>query len=192
MSRSWKAIAACWDAHTDKFAFGNSSLRAFQHEMHNAPKTKAEGWRPSWAVGLTLELESAQAATRPAPSPPKFERAVRALFDGADCTLDDAYSDTLASVHSLAELHYSKGEHAKAEPLLVEALKGRRRTLGDAHTDTLTSANNLGMLHSMKGEHTKAEALLVEALKGRRRTLGDAHTDTLALVANLAELRSKY
>ena len=56
---------------------------------------------------------------------------------------------------------------SEAEPLLMEALSGRREQLGDKHPDTLTVINCLGGLLQARGKLAEAELLLMEALAGR-------------------------
>ena len=69
-------------------------------------------------------------------------------------------------------LLYAKEDLAAAEPLLREALEGRRATLGSGHPDTLASMNYLGLLLMAKGVYAAAELLLCKALEGQREHLG--------------------
>ncbi len=50
-----------------------------------------------------------------------------------------------------------KNDYAKAAPLLVESLEGRRVKLGDTHPHTLESWNNLIKLYEAWGKPEKAE-----------------------------------
>ncbi|GHP05192.1 hypothetical protein PPROV_000394400 [Pycnococcus provasolii] len=98
---------------------------------------------------------------------------------------------TSALLTGVALLLWQQGKYADAEPLLCEALDGRRRELGDAHPDTLASINNLAPVLYLKGKYADAEALYREALDGRRRELGDAHPSTLMTINNLALVLKK-
>jgi hypothetical protein len=82
----------------------------------------------------------------------------------------------------------AKGDLAAAEPLLREALEGRRETFGNRHPDTLISISNLGVLLKAKGDLAAAEPQIREALEGRRETLGDRHPHTLNSISNLGVL----
>ena len=61
-------------------------------------------------------------------------------------------------------------ELGEAEPLYLEALRGRRETLGDTHRDTLESINNLAwFLHSLPGRAGEAVVLARQAVAGYKR-----------------------
>ena len=62
----------------------------------------------------------------------------------------------LDSMHELAVLYKEQGDYDKAEPLLVEALKGRRLKLGDTHPHTLESLKNLIDLYKVWNKPEKA------------------------------------
>lgn len=46
-------------------------------------------------------------------------------------------------MHELAVLYKEQSDYTEAEPLLIEALNGRRLKLGDIHPHTLESLDNL-------------------------------------------------
>jgi hypothetical protein len=46
-------------------------------------------------------------------------------------------------MHELSFLYKEQGDYAKAEPLLIQAIEGRRLKLGDTHPRTIESMNNL-------------------------------------------------
>jgi len=93
-----------------------------------------------------------------------------------------------SSIHSLALLLRDQGKLDEAEPLMREALDGRRNQLGNSHRDTLISVNNLAVLLRAQGKLAEAEPLMREALGGMRRQLGNSHPDTLISINNLAVL----
>ena len=91
-------------------------------------------------------------------------------------------------LNSVGGVLFDQGDYHGAEPLLREALAGRRERLGDRHPDTLESISNLGGLLHEKGDLEGAEALAREAVQAKREALGDRHPETLAALNNLAGL----
>jgi len=57
--------------------------------------------------------------------------------------VQEKYTTTLESAHEPAVLYKEQSDYAKAEPLLLKALEGRRLKLGDTHLHTKESLNNL-------------------------------------------------
>ena len=53
-------------------------------------------------------------------------------------------------------LYKEQGDYAKAEPLLLEALEGRRLKLGDTHPHTIESWHNLIDLYEAWDKPEKA------------------------------------
>ena len=66
------------------------------------------------------------------------------------------YPVTLESKNDLARLYKEQGHFDKAEPLLLEALDGRRLKLGDTHPHTLESWNSLIDLYKTWNKPQKA------------------------------------
>ena len=64
---------------------------------------------------------------------------------------------TLESMHELAVLYMQQARYDEAEPLLLEAVKGRRFKLSDKHPHTLEFMNNLIKLYEAWGKPGKAE-----------------------------------
>jgi len=54
-------------------------------------------------------------------------------------------------------LYKEQGDYNKAEPLLLEALEGRRLKLSDTHPHTLESMNNIIELYEAWNKPEKAE-----------------------------------
>ena len=100
--------------------------------------------------------------------------------------------NTLAAADALASLLKSQGRLDEAEPLLREALQGRRAKLGDTHPTTLQSVQKLAGLLEAQGHLKQAESLYQEALEGRRGKLGKDHADTLASANSLADLLKSH
>jgi len=58
---------------------------------------------------------------------------------------------------SVELLYDGRDDYAEAEPLLLEAVKGRRLKLGDTHPHTLESLNNLIALYKAWNKPKEAE-----------------------------------
>jgi len=63
----------------------------------------------------------------------------------------------LETKNDLAVLYKEQKKYDKAEPLLVEAVEGRRLKLGDTHPQTLESWKNLIELYEAWDKMEKAE-----------------------------------
>ena len=63
----------------------------------------------------------------------------------------------LETKNDLAVLYKEQKKYDKAEPLLVEAVEGRRLKLGDKHPHTLESWNNLIELYKAWGKPEEAK-----------------------------------
>jgi hypothetical protein len=70
--------------------------------------------------------------------------------------LSEDHPDTLESKNDLAVLYKEQGRHNEGEPLLLEAVEGRRLKLGDKHPHTQQSLNNLIALYEAWGKAEKA------------------------------------
>ncbi len=66
-------------------------------------------------------------------------------------------NDYTASLNDMAELYYSQGRYAEAEPLLTEALEMRKQLLGSAHPHVATSLNNLAYFTTPKDDTPSAQ-----------------------------------
>jgi tetratricopeptide (TPR) repeat protein len=93
-----------------------------------------------------------------------------------------------ASLGRLGCLYFAQGNYSKAEPLLLKALKMRKKQFGDYHPDTAMSMNDLAALYKSQGRYKSAEQLYLEALKIINEQLGDRHLSTSTSMNNLALL----
>ena len=59
-------------------------------------------------------------------------------------------------LRDLGEFYSNQGQYAKAEPLLIEALKNYVEALGDKNRDTVYCINRLAWLYFNQGQHEKA------------------------------------
>jgi len=71
--------------------------------------------------------------------------------------LGENHPHTLETKNDLAVLYKEQGDYDKAEPLLLEALKGRRLKLGDKHPHTIESMKSLINLYEAWNKSEEAE-----------------------------------
>lgn len=88
-------------------------------------------------------------------------------------------------LHRLAATVSGLGIFARAEAMLVEAVRLRRESLGPDHADTLQSLHGLGAVQSSLGRYAEAEASLRAALEGLERTVGPEHEQALRVGVTL-------
>ena len=80
------------------------------------------------------------------------------------------------------------GLHAKALPLLEQALAIGRRAFGSDHVRVAQSLNDLGVLQRDLGNPAAAQPLLVESLAMRRQLLGNEDKDVAVTLVELARV----
>jgi len=86
----------------------------------------------------------------------------------------------------------AEGALAEAEPLLREAMDGRRRVLGENHVNTLISMNNYAALLLAEQKLEEAEPIFRDALEKSQIILGEDHPYTLSFMMNVGNvLRDK-
>lgn len=97
---------------------------------------------------------------------------------------DDA--ETLDALNDIAEIAaHGRGDHRRAEALLVDVLARERRILGTEHPSTLVAMNNLALEYSNNDKDSQAQQLYEEALPLMKRVLGPEHPQTLLTMNNL-------
>ena len=110
---------------------------------------------------------------------PHLERAL-ALRRPA---LGDLHADTLHSMLNLGNLFAMRSVATKnldrAEPLLLEAMRGFRKTSGPESLDTLVATEKLGLLLQNRNQHEKALLYFQKSSAGFRKNLGHEHRRTL-------------
>jgi tetratricopeptide (TPR) repeat protein len=77
----------------------------------------------------------------------------------SDCNLPD-YAAVLSN---LADLYYTQGKYAQAEPLYQRSLAIREKALGLDHPDVATSLERMALLYGKIGREVQAEALKARA-----------------------------
>ncbi len=96
----------------------------------------------------------------------------RELLDSGSTNLESELADLpllrAAMEEALGDAYRSIGEAAKAEPLLIQALKTRTAALPANHEDVASSQHSLGILRQEQGHVAEAEDLLRKALKTRQ------------------------
>jgi tetratricopeptide (TPR) repeat protein len=86
----------------------------------------------------------------------------------------------------LAEVLWTRGRHAEAEPLLRELLPELRAGGAPLARDALRTSNLLALVLFERGSAGEAGVLYRETLAGRRALLGASHPDTLISLNNMA------
>jgi serine/threonine protein kinase/tetratricopeptide (TPR) repeat protein len=109
--------------------------------------------------------------------------AARALYTRH---LGPDHSNTLLTMHNLANTYSALGRYADALKLYEETLALKRAKLGPEHPDTLKSMAGLANSYAALGRHADALKLREETLALKRAKLGPDHPDTLMSMGNLA------
>jgi tetratricopeptide (TPR) repeat protein len=117
---------------------------------------------------------------------PEAQRHVERALELRRNALGEKNADSLASMHSLAELLGNQGRYGEAEALESKVVDLRRRVLGGDHPDTLASMDGLANAYKHLGRYAEAEALQSNVLDVRRRELGDENLATLFSMNDLA------
>ncbi|MCC6393860.1 MAG: tetratricopeptide repeat protein [Bryobacterales bacterium] len=95
-------------------------------------------------------------------------------------------AETLDALNDIAEIAaHGRGDHRRAEALLVDVLARERRILGTEHPSTLVTMNNLALEYSNNDKDSQAQQLYEEALPLMKRVLGPEHPQTLLTMNNL-------
>jgi tetratricopeptide (TPR) repeat protein len=98
-------------------------------------------------------------------------------------------------LHNLGQIYLAQGRYKKAEHILEQSLKIRKKLLGLEHPDTASSQFSLAQSYFAqpyltKKRYEEAEQLLKDALKTHQKLLGLEHPDTIASLLSLASLYS--
>lgn len=90
-------------------------------------------------------------------------------------------------VNGLASLEHSRGHHAEAERLYLDAIARAERTMGPSHDDTMAAKGNLAMLYVDTRRLDDAERVQREIIEQATRKLGEDHPTVLLQRHNLAK-----
>ena len=77
----------------------------------------------------------------------------------------DQHPDTFSAMTGLGELYMRQGRYEKAQPLLDEAVRGRRRVLGAKHPETLEALSMLGTVFLQQQNYGDAARLLKDTTR---------------------------
>ena len=114
------------------------------------------------------------------------EQLFRESMEGQLRARGRAHGAFLRSATGLAEVLWTRGRHAEAEPLLRSALPELRAATGPAALrGALRASNLLALILFERGCASEAEPLYRETLAGRRAAFGDLDSDTLISVNNM-------
>ncbi|HUF29310.1 MAG TPA: tetratricopeptide repeat protein [Gemmatimonadaceae bacterium] len=94
-------------------------------------------------------------------------------------------SERLRALDSLGAVYVSRGDLARAEPILRETLVAAEILLGDDHEDLGPYLNQLALVQFKRRRYADAEPVLARLVSIKRR-LGDEHPEVASVVANLA------
>ncbi|HEY5314368.1 MAG TPA: CHAT domain-containing tetratricopeptide repeat protein [Pirellulales bacterium] len=102
--------------------------------------------------------------------------------------LGGSHPDYAVSLNTLANLHRSMGDYARAEPLYKEESEILKRALGETHPHYAMSLNNLADLYRDMGDYARAEPLYKQSMEILKKTLGELDRDYAASLDSLAGL----
>jgi tetratricopeptide (TPR) repeat protein len=131
---------------------------------------------------LRLDAESARQAKDKVRAEQGWLAALNAASEFGE--LDPRY---VYSLENVAELYYSQGAYAEAEPHCVKLLQLTRARLGADHPDIGVITTNLGMLYHELGQLDKAEQHYKVAWHLRKK-IGTHHPQMVHLVTNYSRL----
>ncbi len=92
------------------------------------------------------------------------------------------------SLETLAQLYFSHGKFAQAEPLVKGIISLHERNLGPEHPDVGVYINNLALLYHRQKKHYLAESEYQRAIAIQTKQLGLDHPHTLNVLNNYAGL----
>ena len=94
-------------------------------------------------------------------------------------------SERLRALDALGAVYVSRGDLARAEPVLRDALAAAEILLGEDHEDLGPYLNQLALIQFKRRRYAEAEPILARLVAIKRR-LGDEHPEVASVVANLA------
>ena len=171
----------------------------------NTPEQKQEGWhllpaifsknktivtRQEWKQRAVLAVNAASPNVQDVEEWAACELWVPHAVVCADWIEQEHFHDHKSTdVLGNAGYYYdTQAQYAKAEPLLVRALKIHEEWLGMNHLSTALSLNNLGSLYMAQGRYKEAEQFLKRALTVYQQRLVANSPDIAQSLLNLAYL----
>lgn len=92
------------------------------------------------------------------------------------------------SLETLAQLYFSHGKFAQAEPLVKNIIQLHESNLGPEHPDVGVYINNLALLYHRQKKHYLAESEYQRSIAIQTKQLGVDHPHTLNVLNNYAGL----
>ena len=90
--------------------------------------------------------------------------------------LGEKHPNFASSLNNLGLMYSAQGNHAKAEPLQLQALGLRKEVLGQKHPKYALSLHNLATLYLAEGNCAKAESFLLRVRDIRKEVLEASST----------------
>lgn len=117
-----------------------------------------------------------------------YDQALSLAQEAVDLKRDTAAGDMQIadSMGQLGNIHRLKGDYAKAEPELREALRLRQAHLKDDDPATIASLDDLGALLRNRGDFRDADAMFAQALQAAERRFGHDAPETARYVDDYA------
>ncbi|MBF0191081.1 MAG: tetratricopeptide repeat protein [Magnetococcales bacterium] len=136
---------------------------------------------------LTARVEAAEWMRRDG----RFDVARKSLEEVVELARKEAATQPLLAQPlldaqgALVQVFEDQAEYDKAEPLILEVLKGEKALLGPDHPNLLATQNRLAGIYRRQGKLAEAEKLYAQVLDGYRKVLGTEHQASINLMNNL-------
>ncbi|MBD3869045.1 MAG: CHAT domain-containing protein [Acidobacteria bacterium] len=119
----------------------------------------------------------------------KYNAEVQALAEKAlgirRAAFGDEHPDTVASMNSLGNIMYMRGNFRGALETYAATLKARQAILPPGHKDVATSLNNLALAQYRTGNNSEARKNFEQALLIREKVFGPRHMKLNSTVMNI-------
>jgi serine/threonine-protein kinase len=148
---------------------------------------------PAEPAGLALLLTNHGALLRDQGEHESAQAAFDEALGAAAAMEEGARRDftRAAALANAAELHRRRGDRARAETELAEALALFESSCGSRNAYTARALNNLGLARLERGDHVEAESLLRRSLDLRRALLGPRNPEVATSLTNLGLLAAE-
>ncbi|WP_420905171.1 tetratricopeptide repeat protein [Candidatus Magnetaquiglobus chichijimensis] len=138
---------------------------------------------PTAPSALSARVEAAELIRKDG----RFDEARKSLEEVIELAKRDPAGQQalLDALGALASVHEDAAEYDKAEPLILEVLKGEEALLGVEHPNLLATRNRLAGVYRRQGRLAEAEQLYAKVLDGYRKIVGTEHQASINVMNNL-------